>query len=62
MIYTVNTTPIGIYPMPDRNTGIVPPWLTKPPVFTLPVEPAGIRVLVGSVPVGVGAPLLGASS
>lgn len=22
------------------NTGIVPPWLRKPPVITLPVEPA----------------------
>ena len=44
----------------NGNTGIVPPWLTKPPVIVLPVEPhAAARpfqsgAIVESVVAGVG--------
>jgi hypothetical protein len=48
----------------NGNPGIVPPWLQKPPVITLPVEPEetivislrpirGTRVIVGPSSVSV---------
>jgi hypothetical protein len=37
---TIRTAPIGLYPTPGgSNTGIVPPWLAKPPVIVPPVMP-----------------------
>jgi hypothetical protein len=49
------TTPWGQASVPDpyRNPGIVPPWLRKPPVILLPVEPhAAVKAF----------PMIGASS
>lgn len=38
---------------PNGNPGIVPPWLQKPPVITLPVEPEVRVTLLAGAPLTI---------